>query len=584
MAGPDLRSASVVEEQLGRLAPLLPPAEQTRLASAGERLRNGRLRVLVAGDSKRGKSTLINALLDREILPAGVLPLTSVTTTVVSGDADSVEVTFLDGRVERYAGFGALPDFSTEAGNPANARGVASVAVRTAHPLLAAGLELVDTPGIGSVHLHNSAEARRALADMDVAIFVVSAAPPVSAEELEFLADVSRLAIETIAVLTKVDLLDPAELKAVEAFTVAVLERALGRSVRIYPTSARRALQARVSGDTELTSSSGLPGLAGALSAAALDRLRLLRVSAATQGARLAEAGAADAELTAAAAEFDAAELVHRHSELVRRLDAIRTLSGDSIALLHAEILRLVAETTDQARTAGACGAAAAVAAVDDWVTAHPAARGRHLEDGARDAGIAAGAERVAAWRERRVRDLHAAFDALEGRLEERLADQLEAVRTAAIEVFDVSLPPLEATDALQVRPSFRLAIPDQHGPTSLLAAAVRARVPGTLGRQLVLDRVRQDVGDAVEQMTGRTRSEFQAGLHEAERQLRAALRSRLEQVAAGVQHAAERGRRLAELQTDDRNLAVTEERRRAATLRDIADVLRQSTGEGRLA
>jgi hypothetical protein len=147
-----------------------------------------------------------------------------------------------------------------------------------------------------------------------------------------------------------------------------------------------------------------------------------------------------------------------------------------------------------------------------------------------------------------------------------------------------VSLPPLEATDALQVRPSFRLAIPDQHGPTSLLAAAVRARVPGTLGRQLVLDRVRQDVGDAVEQMTGRTRSEFQAGLHEAERQLRAALRSRLEQVAAGVQHAAERGRRLAELQTDDRNLAVTEERRRAATLRDIADVLRQSTGEGRLA
>jgi hypothetical protein len=50
------------------------------------------------------------------------------------------------------------------------------------------------------------------------------------------------------------------------------------------------------------------------------------------------------------------------------------------------------------------------------------------------------------------------------------------------------------------------------------------------------------------------------------------------------VQDAAERGRRLAELQTEDRNLAVAEERRRGATLKDIADALRQSTQEGRFA
>jgi hypothetical protein len=354
--------------------------------------------------------------------------------------------------------------------------------------------------------------------------------------------------------------------------------------VRIYPTSARHALQARASGNTELSVSSGLPALVDTLGAAAVDRLRLLRVSAATQGARLAEAAAAGAELTAAAAEFDAAELGRRQRELVRRLAAIRSLAGESTALLQAEIRRLVAETTAQARTTGAAGAVAAVAAVDEWAAAHPDARGRTLENGSRNAGIAAGAERAAAWRDRWVRDLHGAFDALVGRLEERLVDQLEAIRAAAIEVFQVSLPPLEPTDALLVRPSFRLAVPDQHGPTSLLAAAVRTRVPGTLGRQLVLDRVRQDVGDAVQQMAGRTRADFQAGLQEAERQLAAALRSRLEHVAAGVQDAAERGRRLAELQTEDRNLAVAEERRRGATLKDIADALRQSTQEGRFA
>ena len=582
MAGPGLRSVSLVEEQLGRLAPLLPPAGQARLASARERLRDGRLRVLVAGDTKRGKSTLVNALLDREILPVGVLPLTSVTTTVLAGHADSVDVLFLDGRSETYAGFGALPDFATEAGNPANVRGVAAVAVRTAHPLLAAGLELVDTPGIGSVHEHNSAEARKAVADMDLAIFVVSAAPPVSAEELEFLREVSGLAVETIAVLTKVDLLDPAELEAVTGFTATVLAGTLGRSVPIYPTSARHALQAKASADRELRASSGLPALLGVLRAAADDRLTLLQVSAAGQGARLAEAGAVDAELTAAAAEFDAAELARRHGELVRRLADIRALANDSAALLHAEIDRLVVETTHEASAEGERGAAEAIAAVDEWAATHPGARGRHLEEGARDAGFAAGVPRVGAWRERRARQLRDALDALGGRLEERLGDHLEAVRAAAVEAFDVSLPPLEPPDAPLIRPSFRVAAPDQYGPTTLLAAAARTRVPGKLGRQLVLSRLRQDVGDGVAQLAGRTRADLQAGLQEAERQLTGAMRRRLEEAAARVQGAAERGRRLAVLKTEDRNVAVAQERRQAATLRDIAGALRQTTGEAR--
>ena len=58
------------------------------------------LRVLVAGEAKRGKSTLVNQMIGREVLPTGVTPVTAVVTTVRRAEADEhIEVAFQDGRV-----------------------------------------------------------------------------------------------------------------------------------------------------------------------------------------------------------------------------------------------------------------------------------------------------------------------------------------------------------------------------------------------------------------------------------------------------------------------------------------------------
>lgn len=63
-------------------------------------------------------------------------------------------------------------------------------------PLLARGVELVDTPGTGSVHGHNTMEAQAALATMDAAVFVLTADPPISASERELIAQVAEMAVE----------------------------------------------------------------------------------------------------------------------------------------------------------------------------------------------------------------------------------------------------------------------------------------------------------------------------------------------------------------------------------------------------
>jgi len=197
-------------------------------------------------------------------------------------------------------------------GNPHNARQVARVVARLRHPLLAAGLELVDTPGTGSVYEHNSDEARSAIQDMDLAVFITSAVPPVSASERAFLHDVRDLAVRTLVVLSKIDLLEAEELAAVAEFTSGTVGQALGRPVHVHALSARQAQAARRSVDADRLAASGLPDLERVLARAAAERLDLLRASVAAQAARFAAAAAADAELTTRAAKLDAADLARR--------------------------------------------------------------------------------------------------------------------------------------------------------------------------------------------------------------------------------------------------------------------------------
>ena len=175
---------------LDELAALGTPEDGAALDELRARLRERRLRVLVAGEAKRGKSTLVNALLGRAVLPAGVTPLTAVATTVRYGPEPEVRAVFADGRVEHFP-LSALEDLVTERRNPGNRRHVGSVTVMVNAPVLAYGVELVDTPGTGSVYAHNTATAEAALETMDAAIFVLTADPPVSASERELMGRVA---------------------------------------------------------------------------------------------------------------------------------------------------------------------------------------------------------------------------------------------------------------------------------------------------------------------------------------------------------------------------------------------------------
>ena len=339
------RHAAALSTDLGALADLTAAPDRREVEELRRRLEADVFRVLVVGEANRGKSTLVNALLGRSVLPTGVVPLTALPSALVHGDVDEVEVSYADGRVE----VGGLDGLAvvTEDGNPHNRCGVAAVTVRVAAPLLATGLELVDTPGTGSVYEHNTAAAVTA---MDAAILVLSADPPISAAELALLGRLRAGAVALFCVLNKVDYLSAEEAAQARALTERVVAAELGRPVPVWPVSARHGLDARQRGDETGAAASGLAAFQAAFTGylTACRDADLLR-SVAGRAGRLADAMAEEADATLAALAVSAEDLQRRVAAFSDRLEQVRQGRAESAALAAAEIDRMLAETNEQA-------------------------------------------------------------------------------------------------------------------------------------------------------------------------------------------------------------------------------------------
>jgi GTP-binding protein EngB required for normal cell division len=213
--------------------------EATRLA---ERIVDGRFYVACVGQFKRGKSTLLNALVGQPVLPVGVMPVTAVVTVVRHGEHLAARVRFADGGWHEIA-TGDLAQFVTEEQNPENGKGVAAVEVFVPGELLASGMCLVDTPGLGSVFVGNTEATRAFVPHIDAALVVLGADPPISADELTLVKEIAKHCTEVLFVLNKADKLTDGEREEADKFTRRVLkDRATLDGLRLFDVSATERL------------------------------------------------------------------------------------------------------------------------------------------------------------------------------------------------------------------------------------------------------------------------------------------------------------------------------------------------------
>jgi predicted GTPase len=212
------------------------------------RFSEGRFFVACVGQFKRGKSTLLDALVGEEILPTGVVPVTTVPTVLRYGAPRSARV--LLGNKWKTIRPEELAQYVSEELNPENKKQVEGVEVFLASSLLASGMCLVDTPGIGSVFSGNTAATEDFVPQIDAAILVVGADPPISGEEAALMEAVAAHVDHILIVLNKIDRVSSGERQQAAAFASKVLEARLKKPVgRIYEVSALSNLNHAPNGD-----------------------------------------------------------------------------------------------------------------------------------------------------------------------------------------------------------------------------------------------------------------------------------------------------------------------------------------------
>jgi len=213
--------------------------------SLAERISEGRFFVACVGQFKRGKSTLLNALIGETVVPTGVVPVTTVPTVIRYGDQRAARVQSAN-RSWAPIPLADVEQYVSEEHNPENTKHITGVEIFVPAALLASGMCFVDTPGLGSVFAGNTAATRDFIPHIDAAIVLIGADPPIAGEELAIVETVSKQVNDLLFVLNKADRTTDKERVAATAFARKLLQARLRRPVPvIYEISAIERLEQR---------------------------------------------------------------------------------------------------------------------------------------------------------------------------------------------------------------------------------------------------------------------------------------------------------------------------------------------------
>lgn len=231
------RELADIASQLG-----LPGLGEHILDDTARRLDHAQLRVLVLGEIKQGKSTLINALLGEPLLPSGVTPTTGAVVQIV--------------RDEQLGRFLVAPDGARKPLEPDHfsqlARGkeahVGTLLVTTSSEHLPPGVELIDTPGINDIERFRSLISRGELPRGDAIILVLDATQVLKLTEVAFLRDALTAVGGTegtgatlLLALNRMDLVPDAERGNLLDHIHRELSAVLPGAVEVFTTDARSA-------------------------------------------------------------------------------------------------------------------------------------------------------------------------------------------------------------------------------------------------------------------------------------------------------------------------------------------------------
>ncbi|GBE14622.1 bacterial dynamin-like protein [bacterium BMS3Abin14] len=493
-------------EMLGTLGPqALSGLEKLRHLKT--RLEGNYFNMAVLGQFKRGKSTLLNALLGEAILPSSVVPLTAIPTFIRWGSELKARILFEDEQPPKEFSATSIDDLSrflkefvTEEANPENRLHVLQAEVYHSSPLLKKGLVLIDTPGIGSTFQHNTETTLNFLPQCDAALFLVSADPPVTEVEISFLREVRTKIDRLFFIFNKVDYLTGPDREMALAFFRKVLgeQAGISKSPHIYPVSALRALNARINRDEDALRECGFEEVqADLIDFLINEKAQVLRQALARKSEDVIAELLMRLNLEARSLQTPLEDLGERLNLLeskIREAERQRTSAGDLLTGDRRRTVEFLEQQAEQLRRK-------ARSHFEDVVRKSTATSksGESMEKAARDA-IAVS---VPGFFERELGEISSEFDAHVTELlkphQERADSLIEVVRRGAAELFDIPYRAPESTGALEAsRQPYWITHKWGSSLNPVPAGLWDWVLPGGIKRQIILKRVLKQVEDVV--------------------------------------------------------------------------------------
>jgi GTP-binding protein EngB required for normal cell division len=189
--------------------------------------------IAVFGKPGSGRSSLINRLLETELLPVGATPTTAVPVRIVAGSEPRLRVSFPD-RVEELP-VGGLAEYGSEENNPGNSKRVVALEVSGNSRRLQQGCAFLDMPGIGYFATGVTQLASAYLPGASLALVLVDGRSSIGHGELGLLRALAAASIPAFVMISKCDLLPPGDVERVVTCTRDTLARHLDSVPEVIP-------------------------------------------------------------------------------------------------------------------------------------------------------------------------------------------------------------------------------------------------------------------------------------------------------------------------------------------------------------
>lgn len=215
-----------------------------------------KLSIVVMGEVKSGKSTIINALAGGAVSPTDVLEATATIFEIEHGIEAQATICYHDGRLSTQPLNEVIKLLEEHRNEETFFSTCRSVQVRVPLPRLER-LRLVDTPGLATVTENNAKIAREYVQKADVVLWVFNGLHLGQSDVTQELCEVARLGKPVIGIINRMD-----QIEASPERVIAYIRRELGMYLQdVFVLSGEQAFIGVQQGNQELQEASGFTAI-----------------------------------------------------------------------------------------------------------------------------------------------------------------------------------------------------------------------------------------------------------------------------------------------------------------------------------